>query len=363
MLGNKSGVAKRLLDFCPYLIVNHCVAHKLALACKDASKEIEFYEKAEELMSRIYNFFKKSSTRTQELKNYQELLDCPQYKIKKIYKIRWLSWYEAIKNVCDTLPALIEMLSNDYSEVSVNLYEDLCNWRMIGFFYFLYDILSHLTKLSKFFQRENLRFCDIRPMIEGTINSIEKEYVNINDAQHFFGVNFQNLMIITNPFNSPPNIGSHSLKFTNEDYDDLIVDIYRYSSSVVEEIKNRFPNVELIDSFKILNPREWNLTNDNISSYGRKELSVLLEHFGKEKESNDKYFNPLIKKNECQDEWMIYKTIIKSNFDKMKIEAILPILIKEYSDVFPNIVKLIKIAYTVPFSSVPCERGFSKQNL
>ena len=75
-----------------------------------------------------------------------------------------------------------------------------------------------------------------------------------------------------------------------------------------------FPNVELIDSFKILNPREWNLTNDNISSYERKELSVLLEHFGEEKESNDKYFDPLIKKNECQDEWMIFKTIIKSNF-------------------------------------------------
>ena len=91
-------------------------------------------------------------------------------------------------------------------------------------------------------------------------------------------------------------------------------------------------------------------------------MSALLEHF-EEKESNDKYFDPLIKKNECQDEWMIYKTIVKSNFDKMKIEAILPILIKEYSDVFPNIIRLIKIAYTVPFSSVPCERGFSKQNL
>jgi len=53
--------------------------------------------------------------------------------------------------------------------------------------------------------------------------------------------------------------------------------------------------------------------------------------------------------------------LVKSNFDKMKIEAILPILIKEYSDVFPNIIRLIKIAYTVPFSSVPCEREFSKQ--
>ena len=77
-------------------------------------------------------------------------------------------------------------------------------------------------------------------------------------------------------------------------------------------------------------------------------MNVLLEYF-EEKESNDKYFDPLIKKNECQDEWMIFKTIIKSNFDKMKIEAILPILIKEYSDVFPNIIRLIKIAYTVPF--------------
>ncbi|CAJ0844075.1 7283_t:CDS:2, partial [Entrophospora sp. SA101] len=177
MLGNKSGVARRLLKYCPYLVVNHCVAHKLALACKDASKEIEFYEKAEELVGRIYSFFKKSSSRTQELKNYQELLDCPKYKIKKIYKIRWLSWYEAIKNVCDTLPALIEMLSNDYSEVA------------------------------------------------GTIKSIEKEYIHINDIQHFFGANFQNLMVTTNPFNSSPNIGGHLLKFTDEDYDDLLVDI------------------------------------------------------------------------------------------------------------------------------------------
>ncbi|CAJ0834369.1 1489_t:CDS:2, partial [Entrophospora sp. SA101] len=135
-------------------------------------------------------------------------------------------------NIKTTAFALIEMLSNDYSEVAVNLYEDLCSWRMIGFFYFLYDILSYLTQLSKFFQKENLQFCDIQPMIEGTIKSIEKEYIHINDIQHFFGANFQNLMVTTNPFNSSPNIGGHLLKFTDEDYDDLLVDICRYSSSL-----------------------------------------------------------------------------------------------------------------------------------
>ncbi|CAJ0648071.1 523_t:CDS:2, partial [Entrophospora sp. SA101] len=38
--------------------------------------------------------------------------------------------------------------------------------------------------------------------------------------------------------------------------------------------------------------------NINEESYGRKELNILLEHFAKEKESNNKFFDPLIKKNE-----------------------------------------------------------------
>ena len=29
---------------------------------------------------------------------------------------------------------------------------------------------------------------------------------------------------------------------------------------------------------------------------------------------------------------------------------------------FPNIIKLIQLIYCIPFSSVECERGFSKQN-
>ena len=39
MLGKNEGVAAKLSRICTYpLIVNHCVAHRLALACKDAKK-------------------------------------------------------------------------------------------------------------------------------------------------------------------------------------------------------------------------------------------------------------------------------------------------------------------------------------
>src|SRR2546421_2305305 len=54
MLGKNGGVAVRLSKVCTYpLIVNHCVAHRLALACKDARKEIEFYKKAELLVKKF----------------------------------------------------------------------------------------------------------------------------------------------------------------------------------------------------------------------------------------------------------------------------------------------------------------------
>ena len=54
--------------------------------------------------------------------------------------------------------------------------------------------------------------------------------------------------------------------------------------------------------------------------------------------------------------------IISNNFSSKDIEVILPLLIQDYNDVFPNIIKLIQIAYCIPFSSVECERGFSRQN-
>ncbi|CAB4390622.1 unnamed protein product [Rhizophagus irregularis] len=54
--------------------------------------------------------------------------------------------------------------------------------------------------------------------------------------------------------------------------------------------------------------------------------------------------------------------IITNNFASNDIEVILPLLIEDYIDVFPNIIKLIQIAYCIPFSSVECERGFSRQN-
>ena len=41
----------------------------------------------------------------------------------------------------------------------------------------------------------------------------------------------------------------------------------------------------------------------------------------------------------------------------------MPRLFEFYYDTFPNIIKLLGIIYSIPFSSVECEHRFLKQNL
>ena len=58
---------------------------------------------------------------------------------------------------------------------------------MLAFLYFFYDILHHLTQLSQHFQRTNLRFSDIDPMISATIKIIDSEYITLENNGSNFG--------------------------------------------------------------------------------------------------------------------------------------------------------------------------------
>ena len=50
------------------------------------------------------------------------------------------------------------------------------------------------------------------------------------------------------------------------------------------------------------------------------------------------------------------------NFKNIEIELLIPRLFEFYYDMFPNIIKLLGIVFSIPFSTVECERGFSKQH-
>ena len=180
MMGENNGVATRIAKNNPYLFITHCIAHRLSLASENAYRQVDFCKKAEQIMKRCYKFFSKSSKRIDILYGYQEFLNKPEIKIRKIFDIRWLSSFEAVKNLCITLEPLLDTLVSTAAEITntqkrdliIALYDELCNWKLLAFFHFLYDILGYIAKLSKIFQEKYIRFSDIDATINTTIQKI-----------------------------------------------------------------------------------------------------------------------------------------------------------------------------------------------
>jgi len=233
---------------------------------------------------------------------------------------------------------------------------------MVAFLYFFYDILEHVMRLSKFFQKRNLRFSDIDLMIQATINSIQKEYL-MDDQSQRFGYNVQRFIDETNPFgNDSIEYIGHNLTFFDRDYDEFLMDIYSYSASIISELQQRFPNRSLFTSMKILNLREWPKNPQDLLCFGDNELENLLKYYEYPNIYNNIQLPALFDINKCRQEWAGFKMVVANNLSSKDMDTILPLLIQDYNYIFPNIIKLIQLIYCIPFSSVECERGFSKQN-
>ena len=96
--------------------------------------------------------------------------------------------------------------------------------------------------------------------------------------------------------------------------------------------------------------------------FGDNELEGLLKYYEYPNIHNNIQSQALFDINRCRQEWAGFKMIISNNLSIKDIDIILPLLIQDYNNIFPNIIKLIQIIYCIPFSSVECERGFSRQN-
>ncbi|CAG8848525.1 28978_t:CDS:2, partial [Racocetra persica] len=118
----------------------------------------------------------------------------------------------------------------------------------------------------------------------------------------------------------------------------------------------------LLAAMKILNLVEWSCKKEDLLEFGHEELQTLLNHYGTPKTINGQTFLPLIELDSCIVEWSGFKNIVFSNYLTFSSQELLPVLIRNYSDIFPNIIKLVHIINSIPFSSVNCERGSKKSS-
>ena len=81
------------------MIANHCVAHRLALACGQASNEIPYLLKFKAILDQLYRFYDNSPVRTAGLHSIQEVLNEPTLKLSQAKDVRWLFHERAVNNL------------------------------------------------------------------------------------------------------------------------------------------------------------------------------------------------------------------------------------------------------------------------
>ena len=142
------------------------------------------------------------------------------------------------------LPSVLSSLEREASERTNAQALGLATFVKDPFFvcslYFLSDILPHLANLSRAFQRKNIDFSLVRPLLVGTKAAIEG--LKTNPGTHFQHLpsNFESLV-------------EHGFKpLTTEKRDRFMREVHDpYLSSIIDHLETRFPDIPLLVQYLI----------------------------------------------------------------------------------------------------------------
>lgn len=99
MLGSRGRVSKLLRDKIPFIVSNHCIAHRLVLACGQAAKKTPYIKQFKAVLDQLYRFYKFCPVHTAGLKDIQDVLNDTQLHLTQAKDVRWLSHEKAVSNL------------------------------------------------------------------------------------------------------------------------------------------------------------------------------------------------------------------------------------------------------------------------
>ena len=162
MIGRHNGMAAIVKKDVPDLINIHCVCHRLALACADASKELKYITKVEALLLQVWKLYEYSLKKTATYAAMQgELLNLvpkeqlsqakkQMKKAKKAVASRWLSFDESVKAMVQEFITHLHVFEffKENDATACGLLTQTRNHKFIGTLYILKEILQNLAVLS-----------------------------------------------------------------------------------------------------------------------------------------------------------------------------------------------------------------------
>ncbi|KAL7383107.1 hypothetical protein ABVT39_004870 [Epinephelus coioides] len=355
MTGHQNGVAKQLTDSWPQLVSVHCAAHRLALACKDAADNVPFMKTFRGHLQDLHIYFRNSANRTAVLKAASSALGVDSLKITEAKDTRWLSQDTAISTLQRNLAAVLAALAEEAEKkdpVARGLYTYCATYRFVAAVHLQADVLPHLTRLSKLFQKEEVNFLAIKKHVPVTIEAI-RQIKEAGDKQppgsYLSGLEDRVKSL---------NIQAEERRSHRGDHSDLTSFWTRFRTQVMEpyldhlteHLERRFPQMNILGAFNILSPQAVERGDDDFQG----NLQLLAQKF------------PTVDGRAALQEWTSFKVHVGQGIIKDKSQLkVMQELASDFDELkllYPNLAQLSAIALTIPVSSVNCERDFSAMN-
>ncbi|MCO5592440.1 hypothetical protein L7F22_046442 [Adiantum nelumboides] len=380
MTGKHQGVVARLRRSFPSLLGIHCIAHREALAVKDATNQFPEMEFMDNLAGKIYSWLGKSGNRHAEFSELLREFQLHDVKILQLHNVRWLSRGLVMARIVEVMPAILEQWKvNKHPE-----YETLITYQVQFLFHYLADVLEQMNILSRVFQ-ENMvdvstlgsKFQKIKTILQARYLDSQSEFAKNSSrltkflkgtcSFGFMGFETRGEGVKTFPISwrsikdlmKGQNVGDAE-SGTLEECKDLTKQHVR---CLLQALDTRLGDIEVFLSMKFFEPVGYPDHASRRMESTSTWLKTLFEHFVKSADPTSCYAE-----REGFVETLYSACPHKSMLGAWKY-CVLDVsysadgLLKgKWFEDFPTIMRLWLQILVVPVSTATCERGFWKQN-
>jgi hypothetical protein len=228
-------------------------------------------------------------------------------------------------------PAILKTLEEEKVNPTANgIFVNMRTYKFLATTYMFHKVLPSVSLFSQHFQAKDLDISGIDSYVKPTTASIEEE-LNDDNSEQFIDDLSKYIARQDGDY-------QFHLSPTQDQIDDILQLRKSYYESLIIHIKNRFPHNHIISSLcRLFDP---NLHTPS-SSYGHTDIDILVNHYHAEHKDNDSTYEAVL------GEWKFFKNWVKKLLTHPDLQM------------FPNLIKLARVALILPVNTAECERGFS----
>ena len=253
MTGCRIGVVTQFKKECPFLVANHCLAHRLQLVTEKAATCVPDINKYIGTLNCFAKALKFSPKLTRALETSKTVNGVTANKIKQVFFTRWLSFSDSVQALVQCLPEVMSAIFAAAPEradkaLLFGILDQMNCYSFVHLTAFLADAIGLVGILSRAIQVKNPVYHDVKEQVQSCV-------VAITALQHMKGPYLAQLATAF-PTNPPPSgvtlYGGHEIKDTLTERRKFEESSALFIDNVTTRLATLFPDGHIQEAFETL---------------------------------------------------------------------------------------------------------------